>query len=44
MTGSRPIARLSARNAASISEYAKCALRPLGFGSTNTRAPCTVAF
>jgi hypothetical protein len=26
-----------------MSSYEKCALRPLGFGSTNSRAPCTVA-
>jgi len=27
-----------------MSSHEKCALRPLGFGSTNNRAPCTVAF
>jgi hypothetical protein len=33
----------SASNAASISPYEKFAFRPLGFGSTNIRASCTVA-
>jgi hypothetical protein len=27
-----------------MSSYEKCALRPLGLGSTNSLAPCTVAF
>jgi hypothetical protein len=44
LAGSRRIARASWRNAAGMSAYEKCALRPLGFGSTNRRAPWTVAF
>ena len=31
--------RRSRTNASSISEYVKFALRPLGFGNTNTAAP-----